>query len=364
MPSVVPASDVERHAVDRAQRAVVGAEARHQVVDAKEHGDLVTRFRLRSDLRRQRAAIAWRLRPAHEIARPLRASLRWLVPARGSRPRCIERDRLCASTTECGTTSACIAGRCQPTLKDDAGRVHPTCHLVAARSPRRRIADGHRVREFDGARCTLPIFRPCSSSGRKGDSAALLLRFAVPIAGRSDRRRGVRPARPRRRRRERSEAHLAPRRPDHRRLGRTIHLLRAPAALGRDRLARRHRHGHGRPLVRIDVRDLVTHWKARDPRDQGIAIVADDTSRTGMAFAAASSVVDQGSTSMLGHPPNEESPPSRWAAAPPRLELYLRPAARMSPRESAIASLRPTRGADVVVSTEEATARARTRTRR
>ncbi|HEY2366337.1 MAG TPA: hypothetical protein VGH87_08130, partial [Polyangiaceae bacterium] len=76
-----------------------------------------------------------------------------------------------------------------------------------------------------------------------------------------------------------------------------------------------------RPLVRIDVRDLVTHWKARDPRDQGLVVVADDTSRTGMAFAAASSVLDQGPTSMLGSSTDEGA---TWAAAPPRLELYLR----------------------------------------
>ncbi len=40
-----------------------------------------------------------------------------------------------------------------------------------------------------------------------------------------------------------------------------------------------------RPLVRLDVRDLVRKWKARDPRDQGLAVVSDQRSSSGMAFA-------------------------------------------------------------------------------
>ncbi len=86
--------------------------------------------------------------------------------------------------------------------------------------------------------------------------------------------------------------------------------------------------GTGRPLIRVDVRDLATHWKTRDPRDQGIAIVSDDTSRTGMSFAAASAVLDQGPTSMLGETQGAAQDDSKnaWVSSPPRLELYLRSA--------------------------------------
>jgi hypothetical protein len=84
--------------------------------------------------------------------------------------------------------------------------------------------------------------------------------------------------------------------------------------------------GTERPLIRVDVRDLVKHWKTHDPRDQGIAIVADDTSRTGMAFAATAVISDEGSNSMLGTQGHTDQSQSTWAVAPPRLELYLRPA--------------------------------------
>lgn len=240
---------------------------------------------------------------------------------------CVERDRLCASTTECGTTSACIAGRCQPTLKDDAGRpippmiASPLVHRVVASPTDIAYVSAHR----SGNPSDLP---PVLVLGRSGDSAALLLRFAVPIAEEDSvveayvllDREAVVETDP-----KPISLHAA-------RIvdawdGRSISYERqprweetgSPGAIVS---------GAGRPLVRIDVRDLVAHWKERDPRDQGIVILSDETSRTGMAFAAASSVVDEGPTSMLGTVPDEAHP--TWAAAPPRLELYL----RSGPREA------------------------------
>jgi hypothetical protein len=233
---------------------------------------------------------------------------------------CVERDRLCASTTECGTTSACIAGRCQPTLKDDAGRIIPP--MISSPLVRRVVASPTDIAYVSSRGGKSPSdLPPVLVLGRKGDGAALLLRFAVPIAE------------------EESvvEAYVLLDRAD------VVETDPSPISLHAARIIdawdgrsisyeRQPRweetgspgtivSGSGRPLVRIDVRDLVTHWKARDPRDQGVIVMADDTSRTGMAFAAASSVLDQGSTSMLGASPDEG--PS-WAAAPPRLELYLR----------------------------------------
>jgi hypothetical protein len=41
----------------------------------------------------------------------------------------------------------------------------------------------------------------------------------------------------------------------------------------------------GPPLVRLDVRDLVRQWPKHDPRDQGIAVAADNDTRTGTTFA-------------------------------------------------------------------------------
>ncbi len=240
---------------------------------------------------------------------------------------CVERDRLCASTTECGTTSACIAGRCQPTLKDDAGRPIPP--MIASPQVHRVVASPTDIAYVSTNRSGNPSdLPPVLVLGRSGDSAALLLRFAVPIAP------------------EESvvEAYVLLDRAD------VVETDPKPISLHAARIidawdgrsisyARQPRweetgspgaivSGAGRPLVRIDVRDLVTHWKERDPRDQGLVILSDETSRTGMAFAAASSVVDEGPTSMLGTVPDESR--STWAAAPPRLEVYL----RSGPREA------------------------------
>lgn len=41
----------------------------------------------------------------------------------------------------------------------------------------------------------------------------------------------------------------------------------------------------GPSLVRLDVRDLVRQWLRHDERDQGLAVVADNETRTGTTFA-------------------------------------------------------------------------------
>jgi hypothetical protein len=233
---------------------------------------------------------------------------------------CVERDRLCASTTECGTTSACIAGRCQPTLKDDAGRIIPP--MISSPLVRRVVASPTDIAYVSSHAGASPSdLPPVLILGRKGDSAALLLRFAVPIAEEES----VVEAYVLLDRADVVESDPNPISLHAARIidawdGRSISFERQPRweETGSPGTIVS---GAGRPLVRIDVRDLVTHWKARDPRDQGLVVVSDDTSRTGMAFAAASSVLDQGSTSMLGSSTDEGA---TWAAAPPRLELYLR----------------------------------------
>jgi hypothetical protein len=78
--------------------------------------------------------------------------------------------------------------------------------------------------------------------------------------------------------------------------------------------------GSGRGIVRIDVKDLVSRWPEHNPADQGLAIVADTTSPTGMAFALAS----------------DATSPRGLVAASPRIEIYLR-----MPTNSAASSLPP-----------------------
>jgi hypothetical protein len=88
----------------------------------------------------------------------------------------------------------------------------------------------------------------------------------------------------------------------------------------------------GPGLVRVDVRDLVRQWAKRDQNDQGIAIIAENESHTGMTFALTSVGADRGAalTALeIGGPSSTER--SRTAppvvSAPdvgPYLELYVR----------------------------------------
>ncbi|HEY1960377.1 MAG TPA: DNRLRE domain-containing protein [Polyangiaceae bacterium] len=242
---------------------------------------------------------------------------------------CVERDRLCVSTIECGTASACVAGRCQAMLKDDAGRTLPP--EIASPEVRRVVVSPTDIAYVSAHGGDAPsALPPVLVLGRAGDAAALLLRFAVPIAPQES----VVEAYVLLDRADVVESDPFPISLHAARIldawdGRSISYARAPRweETGSPGAIVT---GSGKPLVRIDVRDLVSHWKERDPRDQGIVIVSDKTSRTGMAFAAASSVLDQGPTSMLGASPDEGNAPARWAAAPPRLELYL----RTGPREA------------------------------
>jgi hypothetical protein len=73
--------------------------------------------------------------------------------------------------------------------------------------------------------------------------------------------------------------------------------------------------GSGRPLVRLDVKALVTRWKRHDPTDQGLAVVVGTRNPTGMAFAMAP---------LNGNDPDPGEPVRAvWAPNAPRLELYL-----------------------------------------
>jgi hypothetical protein len=72
----------------------------------------------------------------------------------------------------------------------------------------------------------------------------------------------------------------------------------------------------GRTVVRVDVTALAVRWLARDSPFHGVAIVAENTSPTGVAFAiGALSVPELDSRGLAA--------PSRDVPRPPRLELYV-----------------------------------------
>ena len=95
----------------------------------------------------------------------------------------------------------------------------------------------------------------------------------------------------------------------------------------------------GRMMIRLDVRELVQHWRLHEKNDQGIAVVADNASPTGMAFALTVSAEAHG-VAMAEAPPSPGVPSfgassSGGAGSPsepqpgiermgPRLELYFK----------------------------------------
>jgi hypothetical protein len=93
------------------------------------------------------------------------------------------------------------------------------------------------------------------------------------------------------------------------------------------------------PLVRLDVRPLVQHWRRRSGEDFGLAVVADDGTGTGMAFALVPAqaqerdplLVQVASPATQAASPLDPRPVSPASAASPRaefvgprLEVYVR----------------------------------------
>jgi hypothetical protein len=88
--------------------------------------------------------------------------------------------------------------------------------------------------------------------------------------------------------------------------------------------------------IRLDVRALVRAWRTHAPEDHGIAVVADHTSATGVAFAL-SDGYGASEDAPLPPPVHAPSPPTVFAGPDPtalggteplrgpRLELYVKP---------------------------------------
>lgn len=222
---------------------------------------------------------------------------------------CVTRDRTCVSISECGGAFACVAGRCQ-SQPDDAG-IAPRL-AIAATSVRRVVArptDVAYLRSADQPASVPSIVL----LGR--DDARLLLRFQQPIAEEEvvveaylllDRVDAM-------------DADPSPISLHVERIldpwdARSITWARQPR-IEDDRSPATIVTGSGRPLVRLDVKDLVTRWKRHDPADQGLAVVVGTRNATGMTFAMAP---------LKGNEPDPGEPVRAvWTPNAPRLELYL-----------------------------------------
>ena len=225
---------------------------------------------------------------------------------------------MCTATSECVAQSACVAGRCQP----DKPNVKPA--IDAARRLVVHPVDLAYVRRGDGVSGGgLP---PLFALGK--DSAVLMMRFSVALPSTANV----------------VEAYVVLRRSD------AVDDDPAPISLHATRIVEAWESRSiswalqprmvetrtpatvvepgGPSLVRLDVRDLVRQWPRHDARDQGIAVVADNETRTGTTFAfravgASLSFASSSSDLVTGG----QRPSSALSSAPelePYLELYVR----------------------------------------
>lgn len=196
---------------------------------------------------------------------------------------CAPRARLCTATSECAAGNACVAGRCQlekPTVKpavDSARRivVRPVDMAVVA----------------SGDRASKGALPPIFALGR--DSAKLFLRFSVALPVNANV----------------IEAYVVLRRSpivDDDPAPISLHATRIEEAwsggsvswamqprMSETRTPSTLVEPSGTPLVRMDVREIVKHWAKHDPHDQGVAIVAENDTRTGTTFAISGGGADR-----------------------------------------------------------------------
>jgi hypothetical protein len=216
---------------------------------------------------------------------------------------------MCTASSECDPKSACVAGRCQlekPTVKP---AVDSARRLVV------RPIDLAYVRCGDGPSggALPPVFALGKDSGR------LFLRFAVALAPTANvveayvvlRRSRLVDDDP-------SPISLHATRIVDPWVGGSTSWALQPRAT-ESRLPSTTVEPSGSALVRLDVRELVRQWARHDANDPGIAIVAENETRTGTTFALSSVgaerdvVVGRGGATASAAPDVE-----------PYLELYLR----------------------------------------
>ncbi|MEO6419963.1 MAG: DNRLRE domain-containing protein [Polyangiaceae bacterium] len=229
---------------------------------------------------------------------------------------CATRARMCAAPSECGAQASCVAGRCQR-----AGGV------PAIQTSRRIVVEPVAVayvRRGDVMKNgALP---PSFTLGRESDGGArLYLRFSVPIP------------------RETTviEAYLLLERTsdlDSDPSPITLHAARVvetwdPRSIAwalqprieETRSPSTTITSAGRARVRLDVKDLVVRWKAHDRSDQGLVILADTKSPTGVAFAFAPSGNERAPGSLSDEPRAPEGVVANSALGlPPELEIYVK----------------------------------------
>lgn len=192
---------------------------------------------------------------------------------------CAPRAKMCTASAECADKNACVAGRCQLEQATVKPAVDNARRLVMRPTDMAVIATG------DGPSygALPPVFALGIHSSR------LLLRFAVTLPANANV----------------VEAYVVLRKStivDDEPAPISLHATRIEEVwsagsvswafqprMSDTRSPSTTVEADGSPIVRMDVREIVRHWAKRDPKDQGVAIVAENETRSGTTFALAGS---------------------------------------------------------------------------
>jgi hypothetical protein len=229
------------------------------------------------------------------------------LAALGLATACAPRHELCSGPTSCSASSDCVAGQCLP--KNASFPYAGTRRLVLA------PAD---IAVLDSAKPAGGALPPLLTLGRANvGSVDLLLRFdlhldrgttllrASLMLDRSDAVPG-----------DPSPVSLHAARVIGRWDPRTVSRSTAPP-IEDLRLPRTLVASPGPTLVRIDVTELARRWLNHDPADQGVLVVAENLTATGVTFAL-------GGEARLGASEDGVGAEEREALQAPRLEIYAR----------------------------------------
>ncbi len=187
---------------------------------------------------------------------------------------CAPRSRMCVAPADCARDFACVAGRCQLDKPNVKPAINTARRLVVRPVDLAYLRRGH---------AEVDRLAPVVAFGR--DASVLLMRFEVSLPKNAN----VLEAYVVLHRSEAVDDDPEPMSMHVNRIieawdGRSTSWARQPRTL-ETRLAATVVAPGGPRLVRLNVLEIVRLWQLRDPRDHGLALVADDSSRSGSTVA-------------------------------------------------------------------------------
>ena len=188
---------------------------------------------------------------------------------------CVPRARMCHEASDCVSQTVCVAGRCHSVKANVRAAIEASQRLVF-----RPVDIGYVSPEEGTPEGSLPSVAPFGSGGEK-----LFLRFDVALpAGLTIVEAYVVLHQASSSRDDSGQVALHAARIVGSWSGHTVSWRRQPR-LFETKAPSTTRSGRDGPLVRIDVTELVERWTRRDALEQGIAVLAESSSKRGITVA-------------------------------------------------------------------------------